>query len=115
MDKKLTLVCIGAVIILIIGTFTPVVGFQQAQSTTCPRASPLFSIRTRRAVDDYEDSITSDYLGEGDIVNIPLPYIDRRLTKISQIVTQISMMDDIEFVRFIPPGDLPHMIEEKTT
>ncbi|KYK24760.1 hypothetical protein AYK25_01655 [Thermoplasmatales archaeon SM1-50] len=63
------LVKIGSLFVIaliILVTFTSVVGYQSVQPNGKNLSSPLFNIRTQRAIDKVsERSITSEYLGKG--------------------------------------------------
>ena len=61
MRKKLLLGSIIAVVILILVSFTGVVGYQTTKSSTIARASPLFSVRSKRAIDEEIKDLTCDY------------------------------------------------------
>jgi hypothetical protein len=65
MDKKpLIGVSICAVVLLVLGSLTNVVGYQPVKSTALSD-SPLFRIRTQRTIHQQRNMITSQYLGEG--------------------------------------------------
>ena len=76
MNKKILLGSIIAVVILVLVSFTGVVGYQSAKSSTIARASPLFSVRSKRAIDRESKDLTSDYIGKGEEVTIPIPTSD---------------------------------------
>ena len=48
MNKKILIGSIIAVVILVLVSFTGVVGYQTTKSSTIARASPLFKVRTNR-------------------------------------------------------------------
>ena len=54
MNKKILIGSIIAVVILVLVSFTGVVGYQTTKSSTISKASPLFSVRSKRAI--YEES-----------------------------------------------------------
>ena len=65
MKKVLMLGVTGAVIIiLIMVSFTSVVGYRSVESEV--KASPLFHIRTSRAIDVETEDLTCDYVGKGE-------------------------------------------------
>ena len=101
MNKKILVAgSIIAAIIIVLASFTSVVGFNTAKSTSA-KASPLFGIRTRRATnDDSQDSITSDYIGKGREVTIPLPTINDKTVLLQKFMERIVKMDDTTFNRF---------------
>ena len=74
MDKKILLVSsLSVAVIVILASFTTVAGFQTIRSSSL-RASPLFSIRTKRAVDEEQEISDSDYLGKGKSISI-VPFV----------------------------------------
>ena len=72
MNKKILLGSIIAVAILVLVSFTGVVGYQTTKSTIA-KASPLFSVRSSRAIDEESRDLTCDYVGKGEEINIPIP------------------------------------------
>ena len=64
MNKKILLGSIIAAVILVLVSFTSVVGYSSVKSTS-GKASPLFSIRTSRAIDEETKDFTCDYVGKG--------------------------------------------------
>jgi len=100
MKTKLTIVCLGAITILILVSFTNVVGIQSTTSDSI-NDSPLFSIRTNKATNNESKRvITSDYLGKG--INIfSFPRRDTNVELIQKFIDRIRTMDDDTFYRFI--------------
>jgi hypothetical protein len=99
-NKKL-LICgsILAVVLIVLASFTSVVGFQSTKSKLVD--SPLFSIRTRRAIDaEEQDTITCEYVGKGKEIVIPLPIRDNRISLLNKVLTSIERMNDKQFQRF---------------
>jgi hypothetical protein len=92
-------VSICAVVLLILGSLSNVVGYQTIQSSGV-NDSPLFSARTQRATNQQQNSITSQYLGKGQYT-IPFPLRDNRTELIQKIIDRISTMDDETFNRFV--------------
>jgi hypothetical protein len=100
MDKKsLTSVCICIIVLLVLGSLSNVVGYQSIQSSDI-NGSPLFSVRTQRAANQQQNSITSQYLGKGQYT-IPFPLRDNRTELIQKVIERISTMDDGTFNRFV--------------
>ena len=65
MKRKVLLGSVFAVAILILVSFTSVVGFQNMESDA-EQLSPLFQIRTIKTLDEYSDqSLTRNYIGKG--------------------------------------------------
>jgi len=100
MKTKLLLGSIGAVVILILVSFTNVVGVQSTSSGSV-NESPLFRIRTTRAnSENSKDALTSNYLGKG-LNALPFPLRDNRTALIQRFVDGIRTMDDDTFNRFV--------------
>ena len=101
MKEKILIGSILAVIILILVSFTGVVGYQTTKSSTIARASPLFNIRSSRAIDEESKNIACDYVGKGEGINIPLPTRDSKIILIRKFIDKIAMMDDKAFIWFL--------------
>ena len=100
MNKKILLGSIVAVVILILVSFTGVVGYQTTKSSTIAKASPLFTIRSSRAIDEESKDLTCDYVGKGN--NVVIPFLTRTRTKpIQKFMQRIRTMDDKRFDRFL--------------
>ena len=95
MNKKILIGSIIAVVILVLVSFTGVVGYQTTKSSTIARASPLFTVRSSRAIDEESKDIACDYVGKGNIL-LSLKRNDRGML-IQKIVNRISKMDDKTF------------------
>jgi len=100
MNKKILIGSIIAVVILVLVSFTGVVGYQTT-STTIARASPLFSIRTQRAIGEESKDLTCDYVGKGEEIKIQLQAQNNRIELIQKVIDRISKMDDKTLNRFI--------------
>jgi hypothetical protein len=99
MDKKpLIVVSICAVVLLVLGSLSNVVGYQSVKSTETD--SPLFQTRAERATNQQTNSITSQYLGmeKGNLWQIPMSNNKTELLK--KAFDAISKMDDKTFERF---------------
>ena len=72
MNKKILIGSIIAVVILILVSFTGVVGYQTTKSSTIATASPLFAVRSSRAIDEESGDIACDYVGNGEEISITL-------------------------------------------
>ncbi|MBE3102501.1 MAG: hypothetical protein IMZ47_09585 [Firmicutes bacterium] len=100
MKTKILLGSIGAVAILILVSFTNVVGVQSTSSGSV-NESPLFRIRTTRAnSENSKDALTSNYLGKG-LNAIQFPLRDNRTALIQRFVDGIRTMDEPTFNRFV--------------
>jgi hypothetical protein len=100
MDKEpLIGVSICAVVLLVLGSLSNVVGYQSVKSTAM-NDSPLFSMRTKRAINQASGNIlTSDYIGKelGNLLQFPIR--DNRTESLIKAIAIISKMDDKTFER----------------
>ena len=97
MEKKILLGSIIAVVILVLVSFTGVVGYQTTKSSTIARASPLFSVRSQRAIDEESKDLTCDYVGKGEAVSFPLPTLNSRNKLIQNGLEIFRGMDEKSF------------------
>ena len=98
MDKKpLIGVSNCAVVLLVLGSLTNVVGCQSVKSTTV-NDSPLFNMRTQKATNQKQNIITSQYLGKGNRWQFPMR--DNRTEQLKKAIDIISKLDDKTFARF---------------
>jgi hypothetical protein len=99
MNKKLLISSIITVCILVGVSFTSVVGYRSIASDM--KASPLFNIRSSRAIDDENKDLSCEYFGKGDGINLLIPDRDSKTALIEKFIDRISEMDDETFERFI--------------
>ena len=85
-------VSIIAVVLLVLGSLTNVVGYQSVKSTTV-NDSPLFTTRTQRATNQHQNIITSQYLGKGIGNLLQFPIRDNRTESLIKAIEYISKMD----------------------
>ena len=100
MNKKILLGSIIAVVILVLVSFTGVVG-HQTTTNTFARASPLFSVRSKRAIDEASRDLTCNYVGKGREIALLLPKRESRNVLIQKVIDIISKRDDKELNRLI--------------
>jgi hypothetical protein len=101
MDKNpLIGVSICAVVLLVLGSLTNVVGYQSVRSTTV-NDSPLFSMRTQKATNQQQNIITSKYLGMGKENLLQFPNRDNKIESLKRVIVLISKMDDKTFAQFM--------------
>ncbi len=101
MDKKpLIGVSICAVVLLVLGSLSNVVGYQSVKSNTI-NDSPLFQTRTQRATNQQQNSITSQYLGMGRGNPLQFPIKDNKIELLKRVIEYISKMDEQSFSRFV--------------
>ena len=99
MDKKpLIGVSICAVVLLVLGSLSNVVGYQSVKSTM--NDSPLFATRTQRATNQQQNSLTSQYLGMGKENPLQFPIRDDKIELLTKVIDMISKMDDKTFAQF---------------
>jgi hypothetical protein len=99
-DKKpLIVVSICAVVLLVLGSLSNVVGYQSVKSSTV-NDSPIFQTRTQRATNQQQNIITSQYLGMGNGNLLQFPSRDNRTEQLKKAINIISKMDDKTFERF---------------
>ena len=92
-------VSICAVVLLVLGSLTNVVGYQSVKSTEV-NDSPLFRTRTQKATNQQQNIITSQYLGMGKGNLLQFPIRDNRNELLRRILEYISKMDDKAFAQF---------------
>jgi hypothetical protein len=97
MNKKILIGSIIAVVILVLVSFTGVVGYQTTKSNSV-KVSPLFNVRSKRAIGEKSKDIACEYVGKGNI----LPFLKRddRVVMFQKVIDSIREMDDKAFVRF---------------
>ena len=100
MDKRpLIVVSLCAVVLLVLGSLSNVIGFQSVKSTV--NDSPLFLTRTQRATNQQQNDLTSEYLGKGKKTLLKFSIWDYRTEQLKKIIEVISSMDDKTFEHFI--------------
>jgi hypothetical protein len=101
MDKKpLIAVSIFAVILLVLGSLSNVVGYQSVKSTTV-NDSPLFQTRTQKAINKESKILISDYLGKGEETHLYLPIRDSQKEIIDRLIILFKAMNDKSFDEFV--------------
>ncbi len=101
MNKKILIGSIIAIAILVLVSFTGVVGYQTTKSSTIAKASPLFAVRSSRAIDEESKDLSCDYVGKSKGSTISFPTCNSRNTQLQKVIDVISRMDDETFNRFI--------------
>jgi len=92
-------VSICAVVLLILGSLTNVVGYQSVKSTSM-NDSPLFKTRTQKATNQQQNIITSQYLGMGKGTLLQFPTRDNQTDSLKRAIEYIKKMDDKTFNKF---------------
>ena len=98
MNKKILISSIMAVAVLIGVSFTSVVGYRSVTSDV--NVSPLFNIRTNRAIDEEGEDLRCEYVGKGEEINILILKIDDKIALFQKVMDKISKMDDETNYRF---------------
>jgi hypothetical protein len=88
-----------AVVLLVLGSLSNVVGYQSVKSSGV-NDSPLFSVRTQRATNQQTNSITSQYLGMGQGNLLGFPMRDNQIEMFKKIIESIKKMNDKTFEQF---------------
>jgi hypothetical protein len=100
-DKKpLIVVSICAVVLLVLGSLSNVIGYQSAKSTIASD-SPLFSMRTQRATNQQQKTIRYQYLGMGKQNLFQFPIQNNKTEQLKKIIEFVSHMDEKTFHRFV--------------
>jgi len=92
MNKKILIGSIIAICILVGVSFTSVVGYRNVASNV--KVSPLFNIRSGRAIDEESEELSCEYVGKGDGINIHLSSILKRTEQIQKVIEIIDKIDD---------------------
>ena len=98
MSKKLIFGSVIVVAVLVGVSLTSVVGYQSVKSDV--KASPLFNIRTSRAIDEESKDFTCDYVGKGEVSILSIPTRKYSIQMVEKFIESISKMDDVTFNRF---------------
>ncbi|UCF13277.1 MAG: hypothetical protein JSW06_03190 [Thermoplasmatales archaeon] len=98
MNKKILIGSCISVVILILVSFTSVIGYRSIEPDV--KVSPLFNIRSSKAIGKESKDITTDYLGHGEEANIHLSSRIRRAEQVQKVINIISKMDDKAFSKF---------------
>jgi hypothetical protein len=99
MKKKILIGSIIAVTILVGVSFTSVVGYRSVESNV--QASPLFTIRSSRAIDEESEDLSCKYVGKEKTSFITIPKRDNKDLLGQKIINNIKLMDDKSFEKFI--------------
>jgi len=99
MNKQILIGSIIAVAILIGVSFSSVVGYRSVASDV--KASPLFNIRSSRAIDEESGDLSCEYVGMEDNINLLIPIRDNKAELTRKILERIKTMDDKTFNKLI--------------
>jgi hypothetical protein len=99
MDKKpLIVINLCAVVLLVLGSLSNVVGYQSVKSTV--NDSPLFLTRTQRATNQQQNVLTSKYLGMGKGNLLKFSSRDNKTEQLKIAIDIINRLDDKTYERF---------------
>ena len=101
MNKKILIGSIIAVAILVLVSFTGVVGYQTTKSSTNAKASPLFAVRSSRAIDEENKDFVCDYVGKGEESVLSIPERDTQQYMLGKLINKVRKMDDKSYDRFV--------------
>ncbi len=99
MKKYIIIGSIVSVAILILVSFTSVVGYRTVESGV--KTSPLFNIRSSRVIDEESEVLSCAYVGNGEGCCLSIPKRDSRKILIQKFIDDISMMDKTKFNKFV--------------
>ena len=99
MNNKILIDSIIALCILIGVSFTTVVGYNNIESNL--GVSPLFNIRSSRAIDGEGEDLVCEYVGKGNGINLHIPDRDDKKAIIQKILERIQVLDDEAFNRYV--------------
>jgi len=92
MNKNILIGSIIAICILIGVSFTSVVGYRRVDTDVI--VSPLFNIRSSRAIDEENKELSCEYVGKGDGINLLIPNRDDNTVLFQKFIERINTMDD---------------------
>jgi hypothetical protein len=97
METRFVVGCTLVAAALVLVSFSSVVGFQTMQADA---ASPLFTIRSTRAVEKESARLDREYIGEDQQTSLQFPERDGRMDSIDLIIESVRRMDDASLRRF---------------
>jgi hypothetical protein len=98
MNKKILIGSIIAVAILVGVSLTSVVGYQSIDSNF--KESPLFNVRSGRAIIKEINDVTCNYFGKGTGKNLDIPDLEIRTNSVGILLDLIKKMDDKTLWKF---------------
>jgi hypothetical protein len=97
LNNKILIGSIIAAAILVLVSFTSVVGYNSVESDV--KVSPLFNVRSSRAIQKDGEDFTTDYVGKGN--TLPFPKKDDKAIMVQNIIDRISRINDKIFSNFL--------------
>ena len=98
-NKLLTFGSITVCVVLVLAGLSPVVGYNSVESGV--KDSPLFHLRTQRAIDKGQNIQTCTYLGKGIATDILFPRQDSSAKMVQRVINRLRSMEEEEFNIFI--------------
>jgi len=92
MKKKILIVSIIAVAILVGVSLTSVVGYQSVESNF--KESPLFNVRSERAIEKEGSDVICDYVGKGEETYILVPNRIDGISSFQKLINLITKISD---------------------
>jgi hypothetical protein len=92
--KKIIIGSFGAAVLILLTSFTMVIGKQTNNETNAN--SPLFAIRIQNTINGEQKSVTSYYLGKGKECKISVINRDTKIDLLQKIIEKISKMNDAQ-------------------
>lgn len=99
MNNKILIGSIIAVSILVGLSLTSVVGYQGVEYSL--KESPLFNVRSGRAINEDSGEFFYDYVGNGNTSNLLIPDRDKEEVSMQRLIDKIIKMDDETFNQLI--------------
>ena len=100
MKNKILIGSIVAALLLVLVSFTSVIGFQSSRYNSAVN-SPLFKIRTQMVLDTESKDVICDYIGKGEESILSIPTRNEKTELVQKFIDRIRKMDDITFNKFI--------------
>ena len=100
MKRKIFVSSIFSVVIIILMSFTNVIGYTSNNSDSV-EISPLFITRTNKAIEQDNNLFSSNYIGKGKEIKIQFPEKNNEKEMICKYIDAICHMDDNSFKRLI--------------
>ena len=97
--KKKLLICGSsiAIVVLVLASFSPIVGYKSVETNV--KNSPLFIVRSKRAINEESETLICNYLKKGQLM--PFPPRNNKIETVLNVIDSIAKMDDETFEEFI--------------
>jgi len=101
MKKKILTECILTSSILIIVSFSNVVGYQSIESTNDEYVSPLFNLRLGKTIDKEDMEFSCNYVGKNKRDNLHVSKVKLIGNSLENLINFIKKMDEDSIRRFV--------------